>query len=552
MLDISIPKEDLDAITYWRERWIDDVSYPTEKLLRPWEAAKKEYLYKMFGEQLILQKKINKQTPAYLRVNYFEENITTQQGRFLYDISHCLQSVVENYIDHPISHIFLYPVLVRNIYEGPNLEIKYHDEILRINNGMKIMKIIRKLMTLFNFDTPYYQDIFDEIRQLQSMANNKADFYGDLCISIHPLDYMTMSDNSCDWESCMRWNYGDYRLGTVEMMNSPCVVVGYLKSKTPFYLDGEPRKQYFWSNKKQYPWSNKKWRSLFVVTKDCIAAVKGYPYQSEELTDEILAWLKELAETNLNWKYDLGAVVTENNHHITDKATGEILYYDRIHFETEFMYNDFYTLSEHSAYLNSSIDLNEPIYYSGDAQCMKCGDIIDFEDRDYVEEGGSLICGRCLGTYRYCEECGDRLPADDDFWYYTDNGEGPFCECCFNELTFTCPFTGSTLIKEDSGKSFYFVEKDSLDSTLEEDIKDVRRMYYNENIDLEKRITMTFEDEEVVLFKRKFKDTTEYLVYIEDWRLARGFSGYGTELLTASEKKEFELNFKAGEFKPVT
>ena len=51
MLDISIPKEDLDAITYWRNKWINDrLSCPTEELLHPWETAKKEYLYKMFGK----------------------------------------------------------------------------------------------------------------------------------------------------------------------------------------------------------------------------------------------------------------------------------------------------------------------------------------------------------------------------------------------------------------------------------------------------------------------------------------------------------------------
>lgn len=559
MLDISIPKEDLDAITYWRNKWINDrLSCPTEELLRPWEAAKKEYLYKMFGEQLILKKKFDTQTPVSMRVRYFEDNLTIEQARFLTDLFNHVSDVIEDW-RHPIRHLISCSNLVHNIYDGPDIEIKYQDEILRINHGMKIMKIIRKLMTLFSLDTPHYQEIFDDIRKLQSVANNKADLYGNLCISIHPLDYMTMSDNACDWESCMRWNYGDYRLGTVEMMNSPCVVVGYLESKTPFYLDGEPRKQYSWSNKKQYPWSNKKWRSLFVVTKDCIAAVKGYPYQSEELDDEILNWLKELAETNLGWKYDLGQVITKDNHTIINRVTGEIMFRNRIKFETEYMYNDFYTLAGHPAYLNSSINFNESIFYSGLAQCMRCGDIIDYDDRDYVDEGGSLICGQCLGSYRYCEECGERLPSNDAYWYYTDRGEGPYCECCFNEITFTCPFTGDVLAKEDSGATFYFVEKSSDSSTLEEDIEDVRRIYYNEEVNLKKRIIQNFEDNELNLFERKNKssffskdiDITEYLIYVKDYHLARDFSGCGAELLTASENQEFKLNFKAGEFKQI-
>ena len=553
MLDISIPKEDLDAITYWRSKWIDGrLSCPTEELLRPWEAAKKEYLYKMFGEQLILRKNFNAQTPMSMRVRYFEDNLTAEHKRFLCELSNYISAVIENLEEnwrHPIFHIFTCSNLVHNIYDGPDIEIKYRSEILRINHGMKIMKIIRKLMTLFGLSSPYYQEIFDDIRKLQSMANNKADLYGNLCISIHPLDYMTMSDNACDWESCMRWNYGDYRLGTVEMMNSPCVVVGYLESKAPFYLDGD--------YSKQYPWSNKKWRSLFVVTKDCIAAVKGYPYQSEELNDEILDWLKELAETNLGWKYDLGQVITKDNHTIVNRTTGEIMFKKRIAFGTEYMYNDFYTLVGHPAYLNSSINFNEIIFYSGLAQCMQCGDIIDFDDKDYIDEGGSLVCGQCLGAYRYCEACGERLPGNDAYWYYTDKGEGPYCEYCFNEIAFTCPFTGDVLLKEDCGATFYFVEKFNDSSTLEEDIEDVRKVYYDEGINLKKRIIQGFEDNELNLFERKTKsslfsiDITEYLIYVKDYRLARDFSGCGAELLTASEKQELKLNFKAGEFKQI-
>ena len=38
-----------------------------------------------------------------------------------------------------------------------------------------------------------------------------------------------MSDNDYGWDSCMGWmNEGEYRLGTVEMMNSPCIVVAYI------------------------------------------------------------------------------------------------------------------------------------------------------------------------------------------------------------------------------------------------------------------------------------------------------------------------------------
>ena len=144
-------------------------------------------------------KKFNAQTSMSMRVRYFEDNSTIEQARFLSDILNHITVAIKDW-HHPIRHIVSCSNLVHNIYDGPDVEIKYRDEILRINHGMKIMKIIRKLMTLFGLDTPYYQEIFDDIRKLQSMANNKADLYGNLCISIHPLDYMTHGYSFSDSE----------------------------------------------------------------------------------------------------------------------------------------------------------------------------------------------------------------------------------------------------------------------------------------------------------------------------------------------------------------
>ena len=95
----------------------------------------------MFGEQLILKKKFNTQISLSMRVEYFEDNLTVKQKRFLYQLSDYIRTILEDLEDwrHPIFYLFSHSNLVHNIYDGPDIEIKYQGEILRINHGMKIM-----------------------------------------------------------------------------------------------------------------------------------------------------------------------------------------------------------------------------------------------------------------------------------------------------------------------------------------------------------------------------------------------------------------------------
>lgn len=109
------------------------------------------------------------------------------------------------------------------------------------------MKALKQLNGILHFMD---DDEFEEFRICQSMCTNTTALEGKLCLSIHPLDYMTMSDNACDWSSCMSWQEdGCYRMGTVEMMNSPCVIVAYLESSHPMYFSREAT----WNSKNGAP-----------------------------------------------------------------------------------------------------------------------------------------------------------------------------------------------------------------------------------------------------------------------------------------------------------
>jgi hypothetical protein len=98
-------------------------------------------------------------------------------------------------------------------------------KVLKIRNGSRPMRSIRKIAESYGIEG------FEHFMNKHSECLNQKSLKGTVHMSIHPMDYMTMSDNNEGWESCMSWaNDGCYKQGTVEMMNSPCAVVGYLES----------------------------------------------------------------------------------------------------------------------------------------------------------------------------------------------------------------------------------------------------------------------------------------------------------------------------------
>jgi hypothetical protein len=251
-----------------------------------------------------------------------------------------------------------------------------------------------------------------------------------------------MSDNASGWSSCMSWeDTGGYRQGTVEMMNSPCVIVAYLAAKEPMQIGHN------------HEWNNKKWRCLMIADEQVIASVKNYPYSNDELTQTALTWIKELAEQNLGWKYwsespikyDVEDVYTNPN---IEDATPFNLTFCCGH-----MYCDFGSTTTSYLYLKDDLDGADlpqnswnnnkagflAFNYSGASQCISCGRLVDEFD-----DCGNLVCDCCEHIMR-CAECGDRLYGDE---YYSVAG-ACLCENCYNELTARCNWCDEDYFEED-------------------------------------------------------------------------------------------------------
>jgi hypothetical protein len=313
---------------------------------------------------------------------------------------------------------------------------------INVDKNTKLMRVLGRYAKAYGLE-----EEFEKFRLEHSLALNQKSYTGELCISIHPLDYATMSDNDNNWSSCMSWSGGEYCRGTVEMMNSSCVIVAYLR---------DPNKNFLY-------WNSKKWRELFVVNETLITGIKGYPYQSTELENYVIEMLRELAEKNWGYTYldPKEKEVARSDYELTKIASDELG--NCYCFTTNAMYNDFRSRNQEHTHLvavregvaNRDIEID----YSGLSQCMVCGSTTScFEDE------GCLFCDDCIKTPMYCYDCG-RIVDEEDV-IYAHGGVG-LCQECFRVNTATDPISG-TLYYKPYATTIYIVPDDFNQADLDQ------------------------------------------------------------------------------------
>lgn len=432
MLREKITDEEYEALHDYRENWAyqsDNPDYslqvPIKEVLFEWEEEKVN-LFHLLGDNLILTKEVNYSSSISEKKRELDYFLFSYRGT-KYN-SEIFLKAYQDWVDDYISgccdsnrirafHLVSYDVLLNNAWDWDEIfEVPMpNGKVYKITKGTKAAKALFKIASAYNLKG------FEEFRLGHSLILNDKNLKGKLSISIHPLDYWTMSDNECNWTSCMSWeDMGGYRQGTVEMMNSPYVIAAYLSAETPYQMTDK------------FKWNNKKWRQLFIVNKDIICAVKGYPYQQEFLTEKIISWIAELAKENLGWEYD-NLFSYYSNHTIYNKAT-DALMYENIYFTTNYMYNDIGTLERHlclCAKDGISDDLKH-LSYSGSSQCVCCGSINGGFSNENL-----LACSDCDHLIR-CSECGEVIWGDE----YSIVKDNILCSTCTDDLTFYCSYCG--------------------------------------------------------------------------------------------------------------
>lgn len=100
---------------------------------------------------------------------------------------------------------------------------------------------------------------------------------GYLCFSVHPLDFLSMSENASAWTTCHGLK-DDYRAGILSYIADSTTFLCYLKSAKS---DMIPISNF----PDTIPWNDKKWRMVMYLsdTKNMILTGRPYPYNSSEI-----------------------------------------------------------------------------------------------------------------------------------------------------------------------------------------------------------------------------------------------------------------------------
>ncbi len=438
---------------------LDRMSY----FLRYW-SINKAPLYQMFGGQFILRKEVSfDRDPEHMKeeldeqIRYGDETLKNFRNKY----ERCINDLDIGYDDRYELRRFTSDIamLISNEYTGDPITIPGRLTVdkrpLQINRGAKAIKMLGKICKAIGMEytaykcpncgrvsdeqepycgycgceSPYTKvDGYESFRRAHSLVLNQKKLRGNLCLSIHPMDYITMSDNDCGWQSCMQWmeEQGDYRLGTIEMMNSPYCVVAYVEAREDMGLwNGEAR------------WNSKRWRQLLMITPEMLLGNKQYPYFSDDLQGAAMKWLRDLANAGdfrcVENKKRYGPYADEALQIINqrwNKVGTEEVY---VHFWFDYMYCDIY--DHRMAFIARSAmnQYEKRIEYnlSGPAVCTQCGEVI-YKNGDCDVEPHWTTCRGCNDMWR-CTFCGDWHYGEA---YYAEDSDEPYCCYCYeNELS---------------------------------------------------------------------------------------------------------------------
>ena len=445
--------------------------YNMVEYLSDWYEAKSEFLFKLFGDKVTvdcgeinfkksywdieremyedntlchnrarLSQLLGELTAATLALPRTEDRWwtsypSTDNERFADTIQECASFYT----------IFHNGESIKDKYKAKFMTNGEKDEYIHIHKHQKVAKILSHFYRMVEkvFPKKYTTQIAEarkltsEVLAQVSMYAGRAKTTGRLHLSIHPFDYITMSQNACGWTSCMALcdeyeDVGDYCAGTVAMMNSNNTIIAYLDAETPYF----PCER---GEFKDWEWNNKKYRNLIVVDPLIISGIKGYPCANENIDDVIINKVKELAQKNLGLKYEdkiHKGIRRHDAENVPISLCTDKMYNDSEHWDARFMCGDMSNLKILDTTATKNSRDSWKLRYDGIVKCLECG--------RYLDDSPQPRCGSCRGVY-ICSHCGDEVY--DDYVVWASNGEC-YCEYCYNENFFACPSCGDRVESE--------------------------------------------------------------------------------------------------------
>ena len=409
-------------------KWLRDINYntisnPSRLPYQVWEENKKQFLFSLLRQQLIYSVPTEvsmTEEELYYKIKESGVRYTLQQ-QFKPEFARILTTMSSELDENEkIIEKCLFDLLNINILARQRIEKDYtfnwNGKRVKFNKGTKVTKLFRFFVNESELDIL--------IKKYATIFNQKT-IKGDLCLSVHPLDYFSVSDNQCGWNSCFSVHDGSYRISTTGLLTSPNTMVAYLSSEDVEYE----------AYNMSMTWNNKKWRTYVTMSHDqkTFHIGREYPYSNPALRQKVVEMIADL--TGLEYQE-------------VDRE---------IYINTpDAFYNDgFYHLYE-ATNIEDDEHIDE-LDIAEDCYCMECGTTYDLE-------GVNGIC--CISCHPECHEdyigtctlCDTHIFDYEDYTYVSSCGEY-VCECCDHKLTY-CEDCDEVYIGEDEPLAEVYYRKE--------------------------------------------------------------------------------------------
>lgn len=315
----------------------------------------------------------------------------------------------------------------------------------KIAKGTKVSKAFK-----------YFESNETVLRKIQdqlSMILQEDKITGTLCLSVHPLDYLSVSENTYHWRSCHALD-GDYRAGNLQYMVDKCTIVCYLRGIKNAELPNFP---------KNVLWNSKKWRMLLFVSdnQNALFAGRQYPFFSPSALDRVqeaflsstnkrirawTPWYNDYIQKFPRKDGDIDIAGADNDSWLNQRyiALGGMIFGTRQlikECKKPLFFNDLTESSFYIPYYSWNRYANrEYIFHIGDSvPCPCCNGEHDVRNSEF------LICEECLcgeeeTHYIYCDCCDCRMSESEGS--FVQSAGHILCNNCFEEHTVRCDKCG--------------------------------------------------------------------------------------------------------------
>lgn len=427
MVDMKRIREDFDKVISYSQ----GISNPkTEELFDRWLEAKRDFIEAMDGRliytiphkvsfELSYKEKIN-------RVNEFIESVSMTWRN----------NELACFIDENKDGFFSNVVVESFTAPGGG----------KIPKGMKLVKAFK-----------YFEDdriTLEEIQNRASMIIQEDKVEGHLCFSVHPLDFLSTSENTYNWRSCHALD-GEYRCGNLSYMMDKSTVVVYLRSdKEENALPNFPP---------EVKWNSKKWRMLLFMSDSWNAMFAGrqYPFFSETALEAVLYHANEAFRLSGEWSNWHNDEFRNFKFAGDDEGRDEMWFRnvyipmkDKLYLKNELIedcenpmhFNDLLRSSCYIPYYcwqKRSWGYNNEIHFTigGEIPCLRCGEHPVAQTDDMLCQNCELEYGNSEDEmYTTCSCCGRRILYDDS--YYVESSGENICEYCADRECRECDNCG--------------------------------------------------------------------------------------------------------------